>query len=323
MDGFGFVARTRSESDARETRPPSSVTSRNAPEDRRAGPRSGGLAYIVKGEFDQARAARTRAQDDRLAMARTPRPGRRRFSDRARALVRSCDPIPRSRSWARPRTAAGRSSLPSLRPDVVTLDMMLPVMSGVAATEDIMAHLPDADSHRVGVDEPRRAFQDLRRAGGRRGRRLEKPTRRTSGRGWEKRFLAPSSSSRKIKVITHPPRAARLDAAATDATPAIPGSQRRDRRIGRHRRVDRWARGDRRDPARAARLPFRCRSCSSSTSASRSPRRSRSGSTGRSPPVRARPWTASARELGGRVVLAPAGRHLVVAAGPAAAVGWA
>src|SRR5688572_23479485 len=30
----------------------------------------------------------------------------------------------------------------SLRPDVVTMDMMLPVMSGLAATEYIMAHCP-------------------------------------------------------------------------------------------------------------------------------------------------------------------------------------
>src|SRR5688572_15350123 len=29
-----------------------------------------------------------------------------------------------------------------LRPDIVTLDMMLPVMSGLAATEYIMAHFP-------------------------------------------------------------------------------------------------------------------------------------------------------------------------------------
>ena len=30
----------------------------------------------------------------------------------------------------------------ALRPDVVTLDMMLPVMTGLAATEYIMAHCP-------------------------------------------------------------------------------------------------------------------------------------------------------------------------------------
>src|SRR5918912_4248625 len=29
-----------------------------------------------------------------------------------------------------------------LRPDVVTMDMMLPTMSGLAATEQIMAHFP-------------------------------------------------------------------------------------------------------------------------------------------------------------------------------------
>ena len=30
----------------------------------------------------------------------------------------------------------------TLRPDVVTMDMMLPVMSGLSATEYIMAHCP-------------------------------------------------------------------------------------------------------------------------------------------------------------------------------------
>ncbi|MGH9017932.1 MAG: response regulator, partial [Acidimicrobiales bacterium] len=29
-----------------------------------------------------------------------------------------------------------------LRPDIITMDMMLPVMSGLAATEYVMAHLP-------------------------------------------------------------------------------------------------------------------------------------------------------------------------------------
>jgi chemotaxis response regulator CheB len=46
-----------------------------------------------------------------------------------------------------------------LRPDVVTLDMMLPIMSGLAAT--------DADSHRLRLDEPGRAFQDVRSIDGR------------------------------------------------------------------------------------------------------------------------------------------------------------
>ncbi len=50
-------------------------------------------------------------------------------------------------------------------------------MTGLAATEHIMAHSPDADPGRVGVDQSRRAVPDLRGAGGRRGRRAGKADR--------------------------------------------------------------------------------------------------------------------------------------------------
>jgi two-component system chemotaxis response regulator CheB len=45
----------------------------------------------------------------------------------------------------------------AIRPDVVTLDMMLPVMSGLAATEYIMAHRPTPVLI-IGLDQPGELF---------------------------------------------------------------------------------------------------------------------------------------------------------------------
>jgi two-component system chemotaxis sensor kinase CheA len=53
MSGFDFVATTRADPKLRDV-PAILVTSRNAPEDRRRGEEVGALAYVVKGEFDQA-----------------------------------------------------------------------------------------------------------------------------------------------------------------------------------------------------------------------------------------------------------------------------
>ena len=50
----------------------------------------------------------------------------------------------------------------TLRPDVVTLDIMLPVMSGVAVTEYVMAYCPTPNTHCFCVHESRRTLQDLR-----------------------------------------------------------------------------------------------------------------------------------------------------------------
>jgi CheY-like chemotaxis protein len=44
----------------------------------------------------------------------------------------------------------------------MTLDMVMPVMSGLTATEYIMAYYADADPHRVRFYEPGRTIQDLR-----------------------------------------------------------------------------------------------------------------------------------------------------------------
>ena len=54
-----------------------------------------------------------------------------------------------------------------LRPDVMTMDVMMPVMDGVRATEYIMAQLPYFHSGGFFFESSRRDAADLRRAGGR------------------------------------------------------------------------------------------------------------------------------------------------------------
>jgi two-component system chemotaxis response regulator CheB len=91
----------------------------------------------------------------------------------------------------------------SLRPDVVTLDMVLPVMSGLAATEYIMAHFPtpilivSASTNRGDLFKTYEALAagavDV----------LEKPTGHEVGDAWERKFLATVKLVSRIKVITH------------------------------------------------------------------------------------------------------------------------
>lgn len=91
-----------------------------------------------------------------------------------------------------------------LRPDVVTLDMMLPIMSGLAATEYIMAHFPtpilvvSASFNRGEVFKTYDALAagavDV----------IEKPTGLEEPGAWERQFLSAVRVVSRIKVITHP-----------------------------------------------------------------------------------------------------------------------
>ncbi len=91
-----------------------------------------------------------------------------------------------------------------LRPDVVTLDMMLPVMSGLAATEYIMAHCPtpilvvSASTNRGELFKTYEALAagavDV----------LEKPTGTEPDGDWERRFLSAVKLVSRIRVIMHP-----------------------------------------------------------------------------------------------------------------------
>ncbi len=92
----------------------------------------------------------------------------------------------------------------SLRPDVMTLDMHLPVMSGLSATEYIMAHCPtpilivSASTNRGELFKTYDALAagavDV----------LEKPRGDASDDGWDQRFIAAVKLVARIRVITHP-----------------------------------------------------------------------------------------------------------------------
>src|SRR5260221_8302744 len=92
----------------------------------------------------------------------------------------------------------------ALRPNVITMDMMLPVMSGLAATEFIMAHTPtpilivSASTNR---GELFRTYEALA-AGA--VDVLEKPLGGETDGSWETRFVAAVRMVARIKVITHP-----------------------------------------------------------------------------------------------------------------------
>jgi two-component system chemotaxis response regulator CheB len=78
----------------------------------------------------------------------------------------------------------------SVRPDIVTMDMMLPMMTGLAATEYIMAHCPTpilVVSSSVNRGELFRTYDALA-AGA--VDVLEKPTGAEPDGVWERRFLS-------------------------------------------------------------------------------------------------------------------------------------
>jgi two-component system chemotaxis response regulator CheB len=92
----------------------------------------------------------------------------------------------------------------SLKPDVMTLDMILPIMSGLAVTEYVMAHFPtpilvvSASLNRGEVFKTYEALSagavDV----------LDKPTGVEPEGDWERRFVANVKLVAKIRVITHP-----------------------------------------------------------------------------------------------------------------------
>ncbi|MFZ5896124.1 MAG: chemotaxis-specific protein-glutamate methyltransferase CheB [Myxococcota bacterium] len=101
----------------------------------------------------------------------------------------------------------GRSAIElcqRLRPDVITLDMMLPVMTGVAATEYIMAYCPTPIlivSSSTNRGELFRTYDALA-AGA--VEVLEKPRGDEMDGDWEQKFLSLVKLVARIKVITHP-----------------------------------------------------------------------------------------------------------------------
>jgi two-component system, chemotaxis family, protein-glutamate methylesterase/glutaminase len=92
----------------------------------------------------------------------------------------------------------------ALRPDVITLDIVMPVMSGLTTTEYIMAYMPtpilivSASTNRGELFKTYDALAagavDV----------LEKPAADDGDEIWERRFTAAVKLIARIKVITHP-----------------------------------------------------------------------------------------------------------------------
>jgi two-component system, chemotaxis family, protein-glutamate methylesterase/glutaminase len=105
----------------------------------------------------------------------------------------------------------------SLRPDVITLDMQLPVLDGVSATEYIMGHFPtpilivSSSTNRGDLFKTYDALAagavDV----------LEKPNGSEVDGAWERKFLAAVKLVSRIRVITHP--RARLGSVGRVAAP--------------------------------------------------------------------------------------------------------
>jgi two-component system, chemotaxis family, protein-glutamate methylesterase/glutaminase len=138
------------------------------------------------------------------------------------------------------------------QPDIVTMDIMLPALSGLAATEYIMAHCPtpilvvSASFNRGELFK----LYDMLAAGA--VDVLEKPTGTEADGSWERHFLLTVRLVARIRVITHArgrlmrPRRQRFP----ETSPFFCCSGCRTRIPPcRHRRVDRWPRRDRRSPA--------------------------------------------------------------------------
>ncbi|MET0425774.1 MAG: chemotaxis-specific protein-glutamate methyltransferase CheB [Actinoplanes sp.] len=106
-----------------------------------------------------------------------------------------------------------------LRPDVVTMDMMLPTMSGLAATEHIMAENPTPILVVSSADR-KELFSTYNALAAGAVDVLEKPRGDETDTDWGRRLCSAVRLVSRIRVITHP--RAKLDGRRS-ATPA-PGS---------------------------------------------------------------------------------------------------
>jgi two-component system chemotaxis response regulator CheB len=91
-----------------------------------------------------------------------------------------------------------------LAPDVITMDMMLPTMSGLAATEFIMAHAPTPILIVSSSTNRGELFKTYEALAAGAVDVLEKPRGDDSDAAWETRFLSTVKLVARIRVITHP-----------------------------------------------------------------------------------------------------------------------
>jgi two-component system chemotaxis response regulator CheB len=92
----------------------------------------------------------------------------------------------------------------SLRPDIITMDMMLPVMSGLAATEYIMAYCPTPILIVSSSTNRREVFKTYDALAAGAMEVLDKPSGEHADEQWEQKLLTTVKLISKIKAITHP-----------------------------------------------------------------------------------------------------------------------
>jgi two-component system chemotaxis response regulator CheB len=91
-----------------------------------------------------------------------------------------------------------------LRPDVITLDMVLPVMSGLAATEYIMAYFPTPIVIVSASTNRGELFKTYEALAAGAIEALEKRRDDSTDGEWERRLLFTVKIASRVKVITHP-----------------------------------------------------------------------------------------------------------------------
>jgi two-component system chemotaxis response regulator CheB len=102
--------------------------------------------------------------------------------------------------------ADGKQAIESchrLRPDVVTMDMMLPLMSGLGATEYIMAHCPTPILIVSSSTNRGELFKTYEALAAGAVDVLEKPQGAEADGVWERRFIATVKLVSRIRVVTH------------------------------------------------------------------------------------------------------------------------
>jgi two-component system chemotaxis response regulator CheB len=199
-----------------------------------------------------------------------------------------------------------------LRPDVVTMDMMLPTMSGLVATEHIMAEHPTPILVVSSADR-QELFSTYNALAAGAVDVLEKPRGDASDADWGRRLCSAVRLVSRIRVITHP--RARLD--GRRAAPELPPPDRPSFETLRLVTVGASTGGPRAltDLLRSLPLGFRPPVLCVQHIAASEPFAVAfsdwlAGQTGRDVSY-ARDWTP-VEALAGRVVLAPPDRHVLI-----------
>ena len=91
----------------------------------------------------------------------------------------------------------------TLRPDVVTMDMMLPVMTGLGATEYIMAHCPTPILIVSSSTNRGEIFKTYEALAAGAVDVLEKPTGNEPAGGWERRLIGTVKLVSRVRTVTH------------------------------------------------------------------------------------------------------------------------